>query len=71
MHKNARLQVTQQCKLKFGVNTKFYDEVMLDVVSLDVCGIVLGSPYLYDRDAIFLCKLNECQLRKDGKPYIL
>jgi len=57
--------------LKFTINPYFYDEILLDIVPLDVCGIVLGIPYLYDRDAIFLCKNNEYQLEKDGKLYII
>ena len=50
---NARLQVTKQCRLRFSITSGFVDEVDLDVVPLDICGIVLGSPYLYDRKAIF------------------
>jgi len=49
----AQLQVTRQCKLKFSFGSAFVDEVELDIVPLDICGIVLGSPYLYDRKAIF------------------
>jgi hypothetical protein len=39
-------QVTKQCKLWFVIASSFIDEVELDVVSLDICGMVLGSPYL-------------------------
>ena len=48
-----RFQVTKQCKLRFAITSKFIDEDEFDVVPLDICGIVLGSPYLYDRKAIF------------------
>ena len=47
--KDKWLQVTKQCDLKFAITSKFIDEVEFDVVTLDICGIVLGSPYLYDR----------------------
>lgn len=53
------------------VNKIFYDEILLDVVPIDVFGIVLESLYLYDRDAICLHKKNEYQLKKDGKLYII
>ena len=50
---NAQLQVTKQCRLRFVIASKFMDEVDLDVVTdvvpLDMCGIVLGIPYLYER----------------------
>jgi hypothetical protein len=42
---NAKLHVTRRCKLRFSITTKFIDEVDLDVIPLDICGIVLGSPY--------------------------
>ena len=47
------------------------DEVDLDVVPLDICGIVLGSPYMYDRKAFFYRKDNNYQLTKDGIEYII
>jgi hypothetical protein len=47
------------------------DEVDLDVVPLDICGIVLGSPYLYDMKAIFYREDNRYHLTKDGVEYIV
>jgi len=38
---------------------------------MDICGIVLGSPYLYDRKAIFYRVENMYQLTKDGIEYIV
>jgi len=49
----TKLQVTKQCKLHFSIGSKFVDEVELDIVPLDICGIVLGIPYLFHRNAIF------------------
>ena len=53
LNDKAQLQVTRQCKLKFSFGSAFVDEVELDIISLDICGIVLGSPYMYDRKTIF------------------
>ena len=47
------------------------DEVELDVVPLDICGIVLGSPYLYDRKAVFYREQNKYHLFKGGVEYIV
>jgi hypothetical protein len=33
----------------FSITANLIDEVELDVIPLDICGIVLGIPYLYDR----------------------
>eukprot|EP00253_Pinus_taeda_P024739 PITA_24739 len=65
----SQLQVTRQCKLKFSFGLAFVDEVELDIVPLDICGIVLGSPYLYDRKAIFYRVKNKYLLVKDGIEY--
>ena len=67
----TKLQVTKQCKLCFAIGSEFVDEVELDIVPLDICGIVLGSPYFYDRDVVFYQKENKYQLTKDGIEYAL
>eukprot|EP00253_Pinus_taeda_P014293 PITA_14293 len=66
LNDKAQLQVTRQCKLKFSFGLAFVDEVELDIIPLDICGIVLGSPYLYDRKAIFYTAENMYLLVKDG-----
>jgi hypothetical protein len=67
---NAKLQVTRRCKLRFSITIHFVDEVELDVIPLDICGIVLGSPYLYDRKAIFHRHENKYHFFKNGVEYI-
>eukprot|EP00253_Pinus_taeda_P034630 PITA_34630 len=67
----TKLQVTRQCKLRFAIGSTFVDEVELDIVPLDICGITLGSPYLYDRKAIFYRSENKYQLTEDGMEYIV
>jgi hypothetical protein len=68
---NAKLQVTRKCKLRFAITANFVDEVELDVIPLDICGIVLGSPYLYDRKAILYRQENKYHLFKDGVEYVV
>ena len=53
IHDKAKLNVTKQCKVKFVIASQLVDEVKLDVIPLDICGMVLRSPYLYDRKEIF------------------
>jgi hypothetical protein len=40
-------------------------------VSLREYGMVLGSPYLYDRKAIFYKTKNQYQLTKEGQDYVV
>jgi hypothetical protein len=46
-------------------------EVDLDVVPLDICGMVLGIPYLYDRNAMLLRNKKKYHLTKNGVQYIV
>lgn len=71
VHKDAKMKVTKQCKIRFAISADFIDELDLDVVSLDVCGVVLESPYMYTRDAIFMRRANQYLLIKDGKSFVI
>ena len=71
VNKDAKIKVTKQCKIKFAISVDFIDEVELDVVPLDVCGVVFGSPYMYMRDRIFMQRANQYRLIKDGRSYII
>eukprot|EP00253_Pinus_taeda_P034004 PITA_34004 len=67
---NENLQVTRKCLFKFAITEKFIDEVELDVVPLDLPGIILGSPYLYYRKSVFYRHDNKYILLKNGVEYI-
>jgi hypothetical protein len=71
VYDNAKLHVTKQCKIRFAITSNFIDGVDLDVVPLDICGIVLGSPYLYDRKAIFYMEHNMYHIFKDGTEFVV
>jgi hypothetical protein len=64
---NHQLHITKQCTLKFAISSKFVDEVTCDVVPLSECGMVLGSPYLYDCKAFFYREKNQYHLTKAGQ----
>jgi hypothetical protein len=59
-----KLNVTKQCRIRFAIASKLIDEVGLDFVPLDICGIVLVSPYLYDRKEIFFRRQKKYHLTK-------
>jgi hypothetical protein len=63
--------VIKQCRVIFSIASKLIDEVNLDVVPLDICGIMLGSPYLYDRKTVFFHHENKYHLTKGGVEYIV
>jgi hypothetical protein len=43
----------------------------LDVVPIDVHGVVFGIPYMYMRDPIIMWRSNKYRFIKDGKSYII
>jgi hypothetical protein len=55
----------------FSITSNLIDEVDLDVVPLDIYGIVLGSPYLYEIKYILFRKENKYHLTKYGVEYIV
>jgi len=56
--KDSNLQVTRKFVFMFSITANVIDEVKLDLVPLDIFGIVLGSPYLYDRKVVLWEKCN-------------
>lgn len=71
IHDKAKLNVTNQCKVKFVIASKLVDEVEMDVIPLDICGMVLGSPYLYERKLVFFHHENKYHITKDGIEHIV
>jgi hypothetical protein len=68
---NYQMHITKQCTLKFSISSKYVDEVTCDVVPLSECGMVLGSPYLYDCKEIFYRTKNQYQSTKEGQDYVV
>jgi hypothetical protein len=66
-----QMHITKQCTLKFAISSKHVDEVTCDVVLLRECGMILGSPYLFDRKAIFYRTKNQYQFTKAGHDYVV
>uniref|UniRef100_A0A6V7QVS8 Uncharacterized protein n=1 Tax=Ananas comosus var. bracteatus TaxID=296719 RepID=A0A6V7QVS8_ANACO len=47
------MKIDRQCKVKFVVTGVYIDEMLCEVVPLNICNLIFGSPYLWDRDATF------------------
>ena len=67
----TQIHVTKQCRLKFSITANYIDKVDLDVMLLGISGIVLGGPYVYDRDVVFYRKQHKYHIMKDGIEYIV
>jgi hypothetical protein len=71
INKDHKLPITKKCIIKFAITSKYMDELICDVVPLETCGMVLGSPYLYDCKAIFYREHNQYHLFKKGTEYVV
>jgi hypothetical protein len=71
VNKDENIKAIKQCKIKFSTSVDFIDEVELDAVPLDMCGVVFGIPYMYMMDVIFIQRDNQYFLIKDGKSHII
>jgi hypothetical protein len=69
--KDQTIPITNQCIIKFAITSKYVDEVTCDVVPLETCGMVLGSPYLYDHKEIFYREQNQYPLTKEDNEYVV
>jgi len=58
VNKHEKLKVKKQCKVICSISVDFIDELKLDVVPLDVCGVMFGSLYMYKRDEIYMWRAN-------------
>lgn len=65
------LKIDRQCKFRFAITSQYIDEVTCEVVPLDICQVIFGSPYLWERDAIYYRRTQRYQFKKDGKKYII
>ena len=60
------LKVTHKVRVPFTVG-EYVDEVECDVLPLEVCGLLLGRPWQYDRNAIHVGRANTYSFMHDGK----
>ena len=56
---------THRCLVKFSISKNYKDEIWCDVVSLEVCHILLGHPWQYDRKTQHDGEKNTYTFKKD------
>jgi hypothetical protein len=59
------LKVTHKVRVPFTVDD-YVDEVECDVLPLEVCGLLLGRPWQYDRNAMHAGRANTYYFVYDG-----
>jgi hypothetical protein len=70
LQKGHQVMVTKQCLVEFKIGVYRY-EILCDVISMDVCHILLGRPWKFDRNFIQDGRKNTYTLDKNGRTHML
>lgn len=70
LQKRHQLLVNEQCEVEFQLG-KYKDKIVCDVMPMDVCHILVGIPWKYDRGVMHDGKRNTYKFRKDGVNHTL
>ena len=70
LQKGHQLLVDEQCEVEFHIG-RYKDKVTCDIMSMDVCHILLGRPWQYDRKVVHDGKTNCYKFVKDGVKHTL
>jgi hypothetical protein len=64
------VSVTKQCLVDIKIGG-YNDQILCDVIPMDVCHLLLGRPWQYDRNVIHDGKMNTYTLEKNGRTHML
>jgi hypothetical protein len=70
LQKGHQVSVTKQCLVDFKMG-EYRDKVLCDVIPMDVCHVLLGRPWKYDRNVVHDRRMNTYTLYKDGRTHRL
>ena len=63
---DGRMKITKRCLVPFSIGKIYNDEKWCDVMKMDVCQLLLGRPWKYDRHVQHVGYLNTYSFTKDG-----
>ncbi|KAL5777402.1 hypothetical protein ACOSP7_010328 [Xanthoceras sorbifolium] len=69
--KGNEIPVTSCCLVKFNMGNDFEEEAWCDVAPMDACHILLGRPWLYDKDMVYHTRANTYTFKRGTKTLIL
>jgi hypothetical protein len=70
LQKGHQVSVTKQCLV--DIKTGGYnDKILCDVIPMDVCHLLLGRPWQYDRNVIHDGRMNTYTLKNNGRTHML
>jgi hypothetical protein len=70
LQKGHQVNVTKQCLVEFKIGG-YNDKILCDVIPMDVCHLLLGRPWQYDRNVVHDGRKNTYTLEKNGRTHML
>ena len=70
LQKGHQVNVTKKCLVEFKIGG-YNDKILCDVIPMDVCHLLLGRPWQYDRNVIHDGRKNTYTLEKNGRTHML
>jgi hypothetical protein len=70
LQKGHQVTVTKQCLVEFKIGG-YNDKILCDVIPMDVCHLLLGRAWQYDRNVIHDGRMNTYTLKKNGRTHML
>eukprot|EP00253_Pinus_taeda_P002299 PITA_02299 len=70
LQKGHQIIVIEQCKVEIQIGM-YKDMILCDVMPMDVCHVLLGRPWQFDRKVIHDGRKNTYTLEKDGNKHTL
>jgi hypothetical protein len=70
LQKGHQEMVTKQCLVEFKIGG-YRDEILCDIIPMDVCHILLGRPWQFDKNVIHDGRKNTYTLEKNGRTHML
>jgi hypothetical protein len=70
LQKGHQVNVAKQCLVEFKIGG-YNDKILSDVIPMDVCHLLLGRPWQYDRNVIHDGRKNTYTVEKNGRTHML
>jgi hypothetical protein len=70
LQKGHQVMITKKCLVEIKIGG-YKDEITCDVIPMDVCHILFGIPWHYDRNVMHDGRKNTYTLEKNGRTHML
>jgi hypothetical protein len=70
LQKGHQVTVTKKCLVEFKIGG-YKDEILCDFIPMDVCHILLGRSWQYDKNSVHDGRKNTYTLEKSGRTHML